>query len=104
MEQERSYKLSWDDYRKRSAIFWTVFLSYVPGVWLIGGALSGLFGSDRSYFITAIAWMVAFALSHFYRMSWGCPRCGRAFFMKWWYGNSFAQKCVHCGLPKWAES
>ena len=34
-----------------------------------------------------------------------CPECGEFFFFKvgtfnW---NFFPQKCVHCGLPKWAE-
>jgi hypothetical protein len=32
-----------------------------------------------------------------------CPRCGKWFFAKWWYHNNFARKCVHCGLPKWAD-
>jgi hypothetical protein len=23
--------------------------------------------------------------------------------MTWWYHNSFARRCIHCGLPKWAD-
>ena len=33
---------------------------------------------------------------------WSCPACGRAYFTKGaWFGNIFAQNCLHCGLPKW---
>ena len=39
---------------------------------------------------------------------WSCPRCGKPFhYVARWYGrwnNPFAQRCVHCGLPKWADS
>jgi hypothetical protein len=39
---------------------------------------------------------------------WSCPRCGKPFhYVARWYGrwnNPFAQHCVHCGLPKWADS
>jgi hypothetical protein len=36
-----------------------------------------------------------------------CPRCGLYFFSGYWgplpYHISFARRCVHCGLPKWAD-
>src|SRR5580698_10319874 len=48
-----------------------------------------------------------FLLSHEY-VYWSCPRCGGPFhFRTKWYGrwnNPFAHRCVHCGLPKWADS
>ena len=28
-----------------------------------------------------------------------CPNCGQSFFSRRWYGNAFANACVHCGLP-----
>lgn len=29
-----------------------------------------------------------------------CPRCGRQFFVKSFFLNFFARRCVHCGLSK----
>ncbi|MCA1594036.1 MAG: hypothetical protein LC754_15565 [Acidobacteria bacterium] len=104
MAQQDSYRAQWAEYRKRSIIVWSVFLTYIPGAIIIGGSLYRLTGSDSFIPMTAFAWMAAFAITNFYRMNWKCPRCGKAFFQKWWYGNNFARKCVHCGLPKWAES
>jgi hypothetical protein len=38
---------------------------------------------------------------------WSWPRCGKPFHhVARWYGrwtNPFAQRCVHCRLPKWAD-
>ena len=33
---------------------------------------------------------------------WCCPRCGNRFFARL-YNNPFTDKCMHCGLPKWAK-
>ncbi len=33
-----------------------------------------------------------------------CPRCGHLFFITFLLANSFARRCVHCGLPKWAKN
>jgi hypothetical protein len=39
---------------------------------------------------------------------WACPRCGKPFhYSHRTFGNinnPFAGQCIHCGLPKWAES
>jgi hypothetical protein len=37
---------------------------------------------------------------------WSCPRCGNLFHAQYKVGhmaNPFARKCIHCGLPKWAD-
>ena len=31
-------------------------------------------------------------------VAYKCPQCGRAFACKWWYGNAFTTKCLHCGV------
>jgi hypothetical protein len=57
------------------------------------------------------AW--AFLLIRFFLVSsayvyWSCPRCGKPYhYSSRWYGrwnNPLARRCVHCGLPKWADS
>ena len=35
--------------------------------------------------------------------SFQCPRCHHAFFYTWYLSNPLARRCLHCGLPKWAE-
>jgi hypothetical protein len=39
--------------------------------------------------------------------NWPCPRCRRPFhYAVRWFGkwdNPFADRCAHCGLPKWAD-
>gem|GEM_PF-922354 len=34
---------------------------------------------------------------------WRCPQCHRRFFTNFIVTNQFSRKCMHCGLPKWAE-
>ena len=57
-----------------------------------------------------VAWAVL--LFRFFFVSreyvyWSCPRCGKPFhYVARWYGtwnNPFARRCLHCGLPKWAD-
>jgi hypothetical protein len=58
-----------------------------------------------------VAWV--FLLARFFFVSfeyvlWSCPRCGKPFhYVAHWYGrwnNPFAQRCVHCRLPKWTDA
>ena len=87
-----SYSSQWLECRRRDVLFWTVFLTYMPGVVVIGVPLSRLFHSDYVIGIVAIAWMVAFAVTHLYRTFWKCPRCHKPFFHKFWYQNIFAKQ------------
>ena len=51
-----------------------------------------------AFAVVIIVWFMALIISTF---SWAfakCPRCGGMFFAKWYFGNAFALKCVHCGL------
>src|SRR5581483_4668326 len=46
---------------------------------------------------------VFFVIAGNFALRFPCPRCGKPFFEKWWYYNSAARRCVHCGLPKYAD-
>jgi predicted RNA-binding Zn-ribbon protein involved in translation (DUF1610 family) len=104
------YGVAWHDLRKRRIIFGIVFLTYLPGVlaimFTVVPVLSWLTGAKPDYFFYAIAacWMAAFAVAGFRVSHFPCPRCGNAFFAKWWFNNPLARKCVHCGLPIGANS
>src|SRR6266849_5578435 len=110
MSMQPDYAPAWRDFRRRRFIFWAVFLGYMPGVLAIVVAvclpLSALTGIKLDYFFYAIAscWMVAFLVTGWRVGLIPCPRCHKWFFATWWYRNPFARKCVHCGLPKWANS
>jgi hypothetical protein len=93
----------WQEYRRRRNLAWFAFLGYVPIVGVIALAAGHLFDSMTPGFIVAVGWMVFFLAASFRCQSFRCPRCGKWFFAKWWYHNSFARRCVHCGLPKYAS-
>jgi hypothetical protein len=97
-----TYEDKWKDYKRRRLTFLVIFVFYVPGAFFIGFQLQKLFGSGVSFYVVAIIWMIALAISGLRLTYWRCPRCGKFFFAKWVGVNQFARKCVHCGLPKWA--
>ena len=94
----------WRDLRRRQRIVWLVFLSYIPGIVILSIPLEALFDSETPVFVVAVLWFVALAVASGYMENWKCPRCGKPFFRTWWYHNTFAQRCIHCKLPKWSES
>src|SRR5690242_5130627 len=110
MEIHSDYTAAWRDYRKRRLVSWAVLLAYIPGVLVlffgIGLPISVLTGIKPDYFFYLIAgsWMLACVIMGLRTELFHCPRCGKRFFATWWYHNAFARKCVHCGLPKWANT
>jgi hypothetical protein len=82
---------------------------YLPGVaflsFAIGPSLATLTGIKQNNVAVMIAlcWMIAFAISGFRLSLFRCPRCSKSFYSTSLYTNSFARKCLHCGLPKWAR-
>jgi|SRR6185369_8411604 len=93
----------WQDYRRRRLRFLVVWLTYVPGVLIVGYPLTRAFGSDIPIYLVAGAWMLAFVFSAGHMESFSCPRCHRAFFCASWFHNPLARRCVHCGFPKWSD-
>ena len=86
------------EYYSRNFIFWGMFVGYIPGVALIGSALERGFGLKGGFGFAALAWMIGWMVVGFWRIYWSCPRCHKRFYFKWWYGNTFTTKCVHCGF------
>jgi len=94
---------AWDVYRKRRNLALFAFFGYVPVVSVIAFLSIRLFSTLTPAFVVAIAWMVFFVIAGNLSLRFPCPRCGKWFFEKWWYYNTFARRCVHCGLPKYAD-
>jgi len=96
----RNYETEWGDYRRRRWYFWTIFLTYVPGVIAIGYVAELLGAKDERVMIRAsIVWMIAFGIVGFWSSLWHCPRCRERFFWGPRYINPWARACLNCKLP-----
>jgi hypothetical protein len=98
------YSSQWEPYRRTRRMGLFLFLGYVPGVVIIGYPLSKLFGSQIPFEVVAICWFTTLGVFAIWHRTFRCPRCHNRFFIKTFYRNDFARKCLHCGLPLWADS
>lgn len=85
-------------------------------LWLVvaGAALFALFPVINYlhlgllFFVAWVVIVVTFLVALTQHGYWPCPRCGKDFHHKSSgvhnHNNPFANRCVHCGLPKWAMS
>jgi len=96
------YENGWTEYRRRYRLFFAVFLSYVPGVFLVSVPVMWLSGSETPVYLVAGAWMLAAVVTWVRLSTFRCPRCTKWFAAGWYFNNPLARRCVHCGLPKWA--
>ena len=94
---------AWDEYRKRRKRAFFAFIAYVPVVSVIALLSLCLFSTFTPALVVAFAWMVFLVIVGNVVVRFPCPRCGKWFFAKWWYHNGFARRCIHCGLPKYAD-
>ena len=102
MEVLPSYSAAWARYRRGKNLFIASMVGVVPAFMLIGCWLSNVIGSETPLYAAAfltMAYVVLGAVVHTY---WRCPRCGKSFHLNGSYGNAIAQRCLHCGLPKWS--
>ena len=83
------------EYLKRTSIFAATFVGFVP-VTLLFVTVGHWIGFPALPVIVAIVLMGAFVVAGFWRTTWKCPRCHHMFFWRWWRGDTFAWKCVHC--------
>ena len=93
----------WRDYRKRRNLVLFAFLGYVPAVFVVGLVTVRWFHTTIPVFVAAFGWMAFYAVAGNLFVRFPCPRCGKWFFAKWWFHNTFARRCVHCGLPKYSD-
>ncbi|HXC53791.1 MAG TPA: hypothetical protein VNU97_00700 [Rhizomicrobium sp.] len=100
------YRDAWQDLRRRILIFWLASLLFVLGVPLAVVGLNqispGLGDSASGWIIGGV--VVVILVAWFYRFSFRCPKCGGWYFSTDSWSSTFARKCLHCGLPRNAES
>lgn len=92
----------WGEYRKWRNVSLFVLAGLVPVVLSVGIASMRLFDTFAPTFVLACVCTIFAVIVGNLCWRFRCPRCGKAFFAKWWYYNGFTRRCVHCGLPKYA--
>ncbi len=99
------YAEQWQDYRRRRNLRLFAFIGYVPAIGVFGIVTELLFNTDRLVLPSALCWMAFCAFANMMFYAFRCPRCGNKFFVQRRLILSytvFTQRCVHCGLPKYA--
>lgn len=99
-----SYEQQWLEYRKRRALFMFVFVGYGAIVAFISYLTQNLTYSHKLTNILGFTWFLFMIVAIGRLQVWRCPRCGERFFMKFFWHNIFASRCLHCGLEKYADS
>jgi hypothetical protein len=99
----------WDDYRSRRRWFIWTFVTFLPGVGIIGKSLEWLFNTGAAIGVVAVVWALAYGISAWRFSTLRCPRCKREFYssflVNWNFGDEspFAKRCSRCGLEKWKD-
>ena len=100
-----AYFEAWQHYRRT----WWLCALATPVLFCGGGLLTTYVlttwvfsDSGVAVLIGTLPWLIAVVLLNSHGMRWPCPRCGKPYFSATLYYNSFARRCLHCGLPKWA--
>jgi len=97
-----STSAAWQAYRRRRKTFVAAVLAYAALLALVAIAPNTSLLADYWWVLAALlfAW---FMVAGFRLTYWHCPRCGKPFFTRLFWGNLFARRCLHCGLPKWSD-
>jgi len=91
------YRKEWRSYRCR--------LRTTLGAWLIPPVIIYLSGvTGRLWMWLVAAWLLSFTGAMVWLYSFRCPRCKEWFFIQFPTNHPLARVCVHCGLPKYANS
>ena len=99
----KTYAEKWHEYRKRRNIVFVIFVAYLPSMFLFSLLFRNLFRFEASTAIAAITLILLFAVAVARANTWPCPRCGKWFHAKRFGSNPLTDRCLHCGLPKWAD-
>ena len=101
---EGNYKGQWNRYRGLRNLYLSMWVAFVPASLGFTVLVFRVFQTFVPAFFFAGLWMLFLIVIGLRLSSWRCPRCAQCFSGTWWYNKGFlARKCVHCGLPKYAD-
>src|SRR3954470_15186529 len=92
------YYADWADLRRRRRIAWAADILFPVASVLVHWPLHAAFGWHWPW--TALPVLFGVGLANLYRQSWPCPRCGHTYFRTCGFSWPFANRCLHCGLPR----
>ena len=95
-----SYFAAWRDYRRLKNLVWIAAGGFLLAL-VVAFVSRFVVTSEAPAFLVALASMLVAFVAHVRYMMWPCPRCHRRFFRSW-YWSPLADKCLHCGLEKYA--
>ena len=91
----------WDEYRRLRRQRWLALLIFAA-VGTVGALANALFGNDTigrvTWFIIGGSCLLWSSLAIIRVNQFSCPRCRQIFVRRGFYGNSFTNSCLHCGL------
>ena len=98
-----TYEPQWREYRKRRTILLIILATYIPGVFLFALLLQRLLRSDTATSIVAFRldigiWSRSVASQHM-----ALSEVRKVVSCEMATGNPLTGRCLHCGLPKWAD-
>src|SRR5580698_10625692 len=95
------YRQEWKKYRWL-VIYWVViFAAFIPVVVTVSVLSARLFHTDAAFPDVAGSWAFLWVVYFVRICAFNCPRCGKCFIGRWWFGNFFLfRQCAHCGLPR----
>lgn len=86
------------EFQKRNYVFFGLFFGAFVVIPALSYVLVKRFGIESAPPFIVMTWMLAWVAAGIWRTSWKCPRCHELFFHKWWYGDGFITRCLHCYL------
>lgn len=94
------YADKWRRLRNWTYASWAMFIAGITVAFLLSFPS---FGGADNYFVPS--WFGAWVVLSWVVASFRCPRCNKPFFKPNFLAvNGFAQKCLHCGFPKWGDN
>ena len=88
-------------YHLLNRLFFVLLLGLVPGTLVISYLSQRLIGSNVLNLIFVSLLVLAWVVVIIAQCCLVCPQCGKAFFQKTGYGNTFARRCLHCNFEPW---
>jgi hypothetical protein len=105
MSQLNHDEEKWKILRRRSGIFFWMWIGWIPYGALVMLGLDWL-KLDRLVPYFLIPYMLAWAVMGVSMSNFPCPACGKTFFRKNFlglpYNNIWTSKCLHCGVKKYS--
>jgi hypothetical protein len=97
------YRQHWKRYKFWRNLALLALAGFFPVI-LVARFIARIFNLPVLFIIMAFAWFLLIASSGLQASNLRCPRCGKPFSIASWYRMGvYAQRCVHCGLPRYSN-